>query len=155
MGIGVLFGRERSGLTNDELSYADEILTIPVDPAFSSLNVAQAVLLIAYEWRRSGLEDEVGGLPFVGPGEEAIASKEDLARLFEHFEAALDEAGFFRPPEKRPHMVRALRTMLQRARLSDQEVKTFRGMIAALERRPTRPRPLPDGTLTTTREQGE
>lgn len=152
---GVLFGRERSGLTNDELSYADDILTIPVDPAFSSLNVAQAVLLVSYEWRRSGLADESGGLPFAGPGAESIAAKDELIRLFEHFEAALDEAGFFRPPEKRPHMVRALRTMLHRARLSDQEVKTFRGMIAALERRPTRPRALPDGRLTTTRGPGE
>jgi tRNA/rRNA methyltransferase len=149
--VGVLFGRERTGLTNDELSLADDILTIPVDPAFSSLNVAQAVLLIAYEWRLSGLAGEAAGLPFAGPGADEIAPKEELYRMFEHFEAALDEAGFFRPPEKRPHMVRALRTMLSRAQLSEQEVRTFRGVVAALEKRPTRPRELPDGTVTQVR----
>jgi tRNA/rRNA methyltransferase len=62
-----------------------------------------------------------------------------LIHLFEHLESALDGVGFFRPPEKRPHMVRALRSMLHRARLSEQEVRTLRGVVAALEERPTRP----------------
>jgi len=136
---GVLFGRERSGLTNDEVALADEILTLPVNPKFSSLNIAQAVLIIAYEWRLAILGDEVAGLPFVGPGNDDQAPKEDLIHLFEHLESALDAVRFFRPPEKRPHMVRALRTMLQRARLSEQEVRTLRGVVAALEERPTRP----------------
>ena len=78
-------------------------------------------------------------MPFTGPDAEAQASKADLVHLFEHLESALDTVGFFRPPEKRPHMVRALRTILQRARLSDQEVRTLRGVVAALEQRPTRP----------------
>jgi len=137
---GILFGRERSGLTNDEVALADEILTLPVDPAFSSLNIAQAVLIVAYEWRVAMLGDEGGGMPFTGPGAEVQAPKADLLHLFEHLESALDAVKFFRPPEKRPHMVRALRTMLQRARLSEQEVRTLRGVIAALEERPTRPR---------------
>ncbi len=152
-GVGVLFGRERTGLTNDEVALADEILTMPVEIEFSSLNVAQAVLIVAYEWRLSGLADEAAALPFEGslasPADKAV-----LIRLFEHLEAALDEAGFFRPPEKKPHMVLALRAMLQRARLTDQEVRTLRGAIAALERRPTRPRTLPDGTVTTKRVRG-
>jgi len=137
---GILFGRERSGLTNDEVALADEILTLPVDPAFSSLNIAQAVLIVAYEWRVAVLGGEEDGMPFTGPGAEVQAPKADLLRLFEHLESALDAVRFFRPPEKRPHMVRALRTMLQRARLSEQEVRTLRGVIAALEERPTRPR---------------
>jgi tRNA/rRNA methyltransferase len=148
---GVLFGRERTGLTNDELSLADGILTLPVDPKHSSLNVAQAVLIVAYEWRRSGLAREEEGLPFAGPDAADLAPKEELIRLFEHLEAALDDANFFRPPEKRPHMVRSIRTMLNRARLSEQEVRTLRGVVAALEARPTRPHELPGGDVTTER----
>lgn len=136
---GVLFGPERSGLTNDQVAFADEILTLPVAPEFSSLNVAQSVLIVAYEWRLTLLGGEEGGLPFVGPGAEDLAPKRALLNFFEHLESALDTVGFFRPAEKRPHMVRALRTMLHRARLSEQEVRTLRGVVAALERRPTRP----------------
>ena len=145
---GILFGRERTGLTNEELSFADEILTYPVDPDFASLNVAQAVLLAAYEWRIAG--EGAAALPFAG-GPADMAPKEELIRLFEHLESALDVAGFFRPPEKRPHMVEALRTLLHRAQLSEQEVRTLRGVVAALEHRPTRPRPLEDGSVTTER----
>ena len=137
--VGVLFGRERIGLTNEEVSLADEILTLPVDPAFGSLNVAQAVLIVAYEWRRATLTGETAGLPFARSADPP-APKDELIHLFLHLESALDKAGFFRPPEKRAHMVEALRNMLQRAGLSDQEVRTLRGVIAALERRPTRPR---------------
>ena len=154
LAVGVLFGRERIGLTNDEVSLANEILTLPVDPAFASLNVAQAVLIVAYEWRRAQLATEEGGLPFVRPA-EPTAPKEDLMHLFDHLEGALDAAGFFRPPEKRAHMIEAIRNMLQRARLTEQEVRTLRGVIAALERRPTRPRALPDGTVTTERGRFE
>lgn len=149
---GVLFGRERSGLTNDEVALADEILTLPVDPKFSSLNIAQAVLVIAYEWRLAVLGDEDSGLPFAGPGDDLQAPKEDLIYLFEHLESALDAVRFFRPPEKRPHMVRALRTILQRARLSEQEIRTLRGVVAALEERPTRP---PRSRPTTGESAGE
>jgi tRNA/rRNA methyltransferase len=148
--VGVLFGRERIGLTNEELTFADEMLTLPVDPRFSSLNVAQAVLVIAYEWRLAGFADERAGLPFSSAIGE-LAPKEDLVRMFEHLEAALDAAAFFRPPEKRPHMVESLRAMLHRAQFSEQEVRTLRGVITALEKRPTRPRLLPDGTVTTAR----
>jgi tRNA/rRNA methyltransferase len=150
--VGVLFGRERIGLTNDEVAIADEVLTFPVDPAFPSLNLAQAVLLVSYEWRRSGLAGEAAGLPFGEEGEPP-ADKAELVHLFEHLEEALDAVGFFRPPEKRPVMVHGLRTMLSRARLSGQEVRTLRGVLAALERRPTRPRRRADGSLTT--ERGE
>jgi len=148
--VGVIFGRERTGLTNDEISYADEILTLPVDPQFASLNVAQAVLLIAYEWRLAGFTDEVASLPFVGPDDQP-ATRDDLIRLFEQIEGALDAVNFFRPPEKRPHVVESLRAILHKARLTEQEVRTLRGVIAALERRPTRPRQLVDGTVTTER----
>lgn len=147
---GVMFGPERTGLTNEDLSLADEILTFPVDPGFPSINLAQAVLLFAYEWRLAGFAPGERPLP-LADARPKPAPKEELIRLFEHFESALDEAGFFRPPEKRPHMVEALRSMLQRAGFSEQEVRTLRGVVTALEKRPTRPRLLPDGTVTTTR----
>jgi tRNA/rRNA methyltransferase len=132
------------------VSLADEIVTLPVDPAFSSLNVAHAVLIFAYEWRLDRLGGEGAGLPFQ-PDMPPPAAKADLARLFDHLETALDGAGFFRPPENRTHMMLSLRAMLQRAGLTEQDVRTLRGALAALEGRPTRPRQLPDGSLTTRR----
>ncbi|MEJ0098205.1 MAG: TrmH family RNA methyltransferase, partial [Bauldia sp.] len=147
-GVGILFGRERTGLNNEEVSLADEILTLPVNPAFSSLNIAQAVLIVAYEWRLSG--EGGGSLPFAAEIAEQ-APREQLIGMFEHLESALDDAGFFRPSEKRPHITLAIRAMLQRAGLTEQEVRTLRGMIAALERRPTRPRKTGGGAETTER----
>ena len=148
--VGFAFGRERIGLTNEEVALADAIVTLPVDPAFASLNLAHAVLIVAYEWRRSGILADADGLPFQAEMTPP-ASKAELVALFEHLESALDETGFFRPPEHRGHMVLALRAMLQRANLTEQDVRTLRGVIAALERRPTRPRVLPDGRVTTIR----
>jgi tRNA/rRNA methyltransferase len=153
-GAGVLFGRERTGLNNEEVSLADAIVTLPVDPMFTSLNIAQAVLVVAYEWRLATLAEGETGLPFGTPDEPA-APKEELIHLFEHLESALEAVNFFRPPEKKPHIVASLRNMLQRAELSEQEVRTLRGVLAALERRPTRPRLLPDGTITTDRGKFE
>jgi tRNA/rRNA methyltransferase len=146
--VGILFGRERTGLNNDDVALADAILTLPVNPSFSSLNIAQAVLIVAYEWRLAG---EAGAeLPFASDIAPQ-APREQLIAMFEHLEAALDDAGFFRPSEKRPHITLAIRAMLQRAGLTEQEVRTLRGMIAALERRPTRPRKTAAGALTTER----
>ncbi len=134
---GVIFGREKWGLTTDEVGHADRILTVPVDPVFASLNLAQAVVVVAYEWRRVVLGDPAW-TPYVEKERSPQASKQDLFSLFGHLESALDAVEFFRPPEKRPHMVRNLRQIFQKARLSEQEVRTLRGMLAALERRPTR-----------------
>ncbi len=136
---GILFGRERWGLTNDEIALADEIVTYPVDPAFSSLNIAQAVLILAYELRR--LAPQGHALPFGDDGAIVAADKADLYRLFDHFETALDAVNYFHPQEKKPVMVRNLRTMLQKARLTEQEVRTLRGVIAALEQRHLKKKP--------------
>jgi tRNA/rRNA methyltransferase len=130
-GLGILFGRERVGLDNDEIALADAILTFPVDPAFPSLNLAQAVLLAGYEWRKAALK----GLPF-GPGPEARsppASREMLLALFEHLEGELDTVGHF-PPDKRPVMSRNLRDMILRMRPSEQDVRTLRGVVRSLVR---------------------
>ena len=98
---GVLFGRERTGLTNEDISLADEILTLPVDPGFWSLNVAQAVLVFAYEWRLAGFADEAAGLPFASPVDPP-APREELIRFFDQLEGALDAVGFFRPDGEAP-----------------------------------------------------
>ena len=149
---GILFGRERIGLTNEEISLADEIVTLPIDPQFASLNIAQAVLILAYEWRRSGLETEEEGLRFTTPNESRPATKQELMGLFEHLEGALDAVTFFRPVEKRPVVVQTLRAMLQKAQFTEADIRTLRGVVAALENRPTRPRRRADGTETTSRE---
>jgi len=128
---GILFGRERFGLDNEEVGLADEIVTFPVDPGFASLNIAQAVLLMSYEWMKSGLEDETA-TNFSGP-DMPPASKEQLHGLFEHLEAALEARGYFRPPEKKPKMVDNLRAVLTRADFAEPELRVLRGVIASLD----------------------
>lgn len=132
---GILFGRERAGLSNEEIALADEIVTFPVNPAFASLNIAQAVLLISYEWQRSGDAE----LPFDVP-ESIPASKADLFGLYEHLETALDRERYFYPEHKRATMVENLRNIFHKAELSKQEIHALRGMVAALEGRKSRRR---------------
>lgn len=125
---GLVFGPERSGLTNDEVGLADFLITIPTNPSFASINLAQAVLLLGFAWFTS--QGHAAARP--SPEIEPPAAKSDLFQLFAHLEAELDQAGFLYPPEKRPSMVQNLRAMLTRARLTDQEVRTLRGAIRAL-----------------------
>lgn len=134
---GIVFGREKWGLTSDEVGHCDRILTVPVDPTFASLNVAQAVIVAAYEWRRVVLGD-AAWTPFGEKERSPQAPKADVFAFFGHLESALDKVEFFRPEHKRDHMVRNLRQIFQKARLSEQEVRTLRGVVAALEGRPTR-----------------
>ncbi len=129
--VGILFGKERTGLSNDDVSLADAILTFPVNPAFASLNLAQAVLLVGYEWFKTATS---GALPF-GPtitGLNAVpARREAIVSMFDYLEAALDEAGFY-PPEKKPVMARNMRDIFHRLSLSEQDVRTLRGAFVAL-----------------------
>jgi tRNA/rRNA methyltransferase len=131
----ILFGRERTGLVNDEIALAEAILTLPVDPAFASLNLAQAVLIVGYAWRRAVVE---GDLPFITEEASRPANKAEMIALFEHVERALEPTGYFRSADKRPTMVRNLRGILQKAPFTEQEVRTLRGVFAALEGRPFR-----------------
>ncbi len=110
--IGIMFGRERFGLDNEEIGLADEIVTFPVDRRFASLNIAQAVLLMAYEWMKSGLESPTT-IPFSGP-DTTPAPKAVLHGYLEHLEAALQARGYFRPPAKKAKMVDKLRAVLTR-----------------------------------------
>ncbi|MGE5146517.1 MAG: RNA methyltransferase [Candidatus Eiseniibacteriota bacterium] len=129
--VGVLFGPERMGLHNDDVTLADTIIEVPLNPAFSSLNLAQAVLIVAYEWRMAGGAVPLGdGL--MPTGIARPATREELIGFFEHLEAELDDCGFLRPPEKRPAMVRNIRNLFQRAGLTDQEVRTLRGIVTGL-----------------------
>jgi tRNA/rRNA methyltransferase len=130
---GILFGRERTGLENDEVALAQAILTFPVDPAFASLNLAQAVLLVAYEWMQAGGEGAARPVP--APPELLPASAADLEGLHTHLENALEEARYFRVAEKREHMTQGLRNIFAKANLTEPEVRALRGAIAALERR--------------------
>lgn len=143
---GILFGRERWGLDNDEIALADEILTLPVVPEFASLNIAQAVLVVAYEWRKAGFEAGEEGLPFGMADRSPPATKQELVHFFEHLERLLDERHFFWPPEKRPTMVRNLRAIFQRQPMTSQEIRTMRGVLAALDKRePVRREPPDEG----------
>ena len=128
---GVLFGPERAGLDNDDVALAESIITAPLNPAFGSLNLAQAVLLVAYEWFQAGTEAPA---PVHAPAAPA-ARQDDLQRLYAHLEQELDAAGFYRVPDKRPGMVRNIRAMLARANLTDQEVRTLHGIVTALSGR--------------------
>jgi tRNA/rRNA methyltransferase len=136
--IGVLFGGEAWGLNNDDVALADKVITASLNPGFSSLNLSQAVLLVAWEWRRAALSSSGGGLRI---GEDTRpATKAEMQGLYEHLEGALDDSGFLRIREKRPTMVRNLRNLLQRAQLTEQEVRTLRGVISSLVTHKPKPR---------------
>ena len=127
---GILFGRERWGLESSEILLADEIVTFPVNPAYASLNIAQAVLLMAYEWLAAGQ----ASLPIASPS-TSPATKADMVGLYDHLERALDDADYFFPEAKRERLTENVRVIFQKADLSEQEVHALRGMIAALERK--------------------
>jgi tRNA/rRNA methyltransferase len=137
---GILFGKERTGLVNDHVALADTVLTVPLNPAFSSLNLAQAVLLAGYEWFTAG---EEGPGEHLVTGHSAAATKEELLRFFGHFEEELDRSGFLRSRDKRPGMIRNLRNFFQRAQPTAQELRTLHGIITAFvgpRRRAVEPR---------------
>jgi tRNA/rRNA methyltransferase len=131
-GTGILFGRERWGLNNEEVALADEIVTFPVNPAFASLNIAQAVLLMSYEWMKSGMED-LSAVPFQAV-EQRPSTKEQLFGLFDQLEEALDSRNYFHPAGKKPKMVDNLRAVLSRRAFTEQEISVLRGVISSLDR---------------------
>ena len=132
----ILFGREKSGLKNDDLSYADAIVHVPLNPTFSSLNLAQAVLLIGYQWYKRAVVDpdqkRLETVDILDLGEAEIAPKGELEVLMKHFEVELDNARYFSTPEIRVTNLRNIRNAFQRMRLTDQELRTFHGMLKAL-----------------------
>lgn len=127
--VAVLFGPERAGLGNDDIAPANALVTVPVNPAFPSLNLAQCVLILAYEWQ---CQQE----PAAAPAPPAdFASQGEVARLGDHLEERLAAAGFFRPVEKAPRMRRKLRSMLARWGLTRSELQMLHGILRRLDRR--------------------
>ncbi|PWE30158.1 RNA methyltransferase [Pararhodobacter marinus] len=129
--VAVLFGPERAGLENDDIAQANAIITVPVNPGFYSLNLAQCVLLTAYEWMRQTTQVEGARLELAGTD---LATQIEIEKLGDHFENRLDEAGFFHPPEKAPHMKRNLRNMWGRWGMTRSEVQTLHGALRQLVR---------------------
>jgi len=127
--VGLMFGRERNGLENDEVALADHIITLPVNPAFASLNLAQAVVVVAYEWFKltSGAK-----LPFDMPRKSDAAPREQLLAFFANLERELEKVEFFRPPDKRETMQINLRNIFSRMQPSQQDIQTLHGVIMAI-----------------------
>jgi tRNA/rRNA methyltransferase len=127
--VAIMFGRERNGLENDEVALADRIVTLPVNPAFASLNLAQAVVIVAYEWFKL---KSSGKLPFGMPQKSAPAPKQQLLAFFASLERELEKVEFFRPPDKRETMQINLRNIFTRMAPTQQDIQTLHGVIMAI-----------------------
>lgn len=123
-GLGVLFGAERSGLENDDIALANAIVTIPVSEEYKSLNLATSVAIICYELSKKPMLEK----------QREIATKEELNSFFEHLETELSQANFFSVDDKKPGMMRNIKTMFTRADFSSQEVRTLHGIIKSLKK---------------------
>src|SRR5690242_16961915 len=128
-GAGILFGRERAGLTNEEVALANRIVTFPVNPAFASLNLAQAVLLVGYEWFKLAT---AGELPFAMPERSERASHHQIDAFFENLVRELDKVEFLRPREKRDTMLVNLRNIFTRMDPTKQDMHTLHGVVMAI-----------------------
>ncbi len=127
--VAVLFGPERAGLENDDIARANAIVSVPVNPGFASLNLAQCVLLMAYEWQRAG------GAAVAGAGETpAMATGLEIEKLAEHYEARLGQAGFFFPDHKAASMKINLRNLWSRMPLSAADVRMLHGVMRQMVR---------------------
>jgi tRNA/rRNA methyltransferase len=127
--VAIMFGRERNGLENHEVALADAILTLPVNPAFASLNLAQAIVVVAYEWFKLVRE---GKLPFAAPEKSPPAPKQQLQAFFSMLETELESVEFFRPAEKRETMTINLRNIFTRMNPTQQDIRTLHGVVNAI-----------------------
>ena len=130
---GVLFGPERSGLNNDDVVLADAIIEVPLNPAFASLNLAQAVLIVCYEWCAAAQEAAPERLP---AGRSPAASKKEILNFFNMLEGELDSRDFYPTAQMRPKMVSNMRTLFQRIQMSQQDVQSLFGIVKSLSRPP-------------------
>jgi tRNA/rRNA methyltransferase len=127
--VGILFGRERYGLQNEEVALANRIITFPVNPGFASLNLAQAVLLIGYEWFKLST---AGALPFAMPERSEPASQHQMQAFFDNLVRELDRVEFLRPAEKRDTMLVNLRNIFARMDPTKQDMHTLHGVVMAI-----------------------
>jgi tRNA/rRNA methyltransferase len=128
--IAILFGPERTGLENDEIARANALVQVPLNPDFSSLNLAQAVLVIAYEWRLATSPAPKGARS------EPPAAHGEVTGFLDRLIEALDGCGFLRHTQMRPTMVRNIENMFRRVDLTEQEVRTLHGILTCLTRQP-------------------
>ena len=138
----IIFGPERSGLETDEVALARAILTVPINPDFASLNLAQAVILCAYEWSKHVPSNNEGGSTLVQPTLEDLlppAPQAELEGMIGHFEALLGPLGYFFPESRADATRRTLRTMLTKPGWNHLEVRTMRGVLSAFEKGPRKP----------------
>jgi TrmH family RNA methyltransferase len=126
---GVLFGPERAGLDNDDMAEADALVRFPLNPAFMSLNLAQAVMVVAYEWWTA---DDATPPRSLMTNETSVATKAELENFFRHLVDQLDACGFLRNLPKRPGMVRNIRHFFQRGEVTEQELRTLHGIVTEL-----------------------
>ena len=126
---GILFGPERAGLDNDDMAQADTLVRYPLNPAFDSLNLAQAVMVMAYEWWISA--EATPPQQFLTHGTR-VAAKGEVEQFMTHLTDQLDACGFLRNAPKRPGMVRNLRHLFQRGEITEQELRTLHGVVAGL-----------------------
>jgi tRNA/rRNA methyltransferase len=124
----ILFGAERSGLETEEVAVAQKIVTVPINPEFRSLNLAQAVILLAYEWSKLGDL----AVPTEAASEETRATQEQLEGLIGQVDEALAKSGYYFPPDRVPATRKTMRTILSKAGWSNREIQALRGMIRAL-----------------------
>ncbi len=129
--VAVLFGPERAGLENDDIARAGAIVSVPVDPGFPSLNLAQCALLTAYEWRRQTVAHDRDRTDFART-EPAIGL--EVEKLAQHYEERLDEAGFFFPPDKAEGMKLVLRNLWFRLPLTRADVQLLHGILRQMVR---------------------
>nr|WP_238475406.1 RNA methyltransferase [Sphingomonas cavernae] len=131
----ILFGPERSGLETDDVAVARKILTVPINPEFGSLNLAQAVILVAYEWSKHAPSEAEGGVALASPPSVEIdppAPQEELDGMIGQLDTMLDKAGYFFPPDRAPSTRRTLRTLLTKPGWNSMEVRTLRGVLSSL-----------------------
>lgn len=133
--VGVLFGPERTGLINDYIVLANATITVPLNPAFTSLNLAQTVLLIGYEWYQAQNETPPVQIHY---GSSRPATREEYLNFYRRLEEELDTTGFFVAEHMRPSMTHSLQSMLQRAEMTEQEIRTWHGVLSALADGPKR-----------------
>ena len=129
--VAVLFGPERAGLENDDVARAHAVISVPVNPAFASLNLAQAVLLCGYEWCRQGTAQPA---EMMGLGRSEFAPAIEIEKIGDHYERCLDDAGFFFPATKADSMKLNLRNLWTRAALTRADVQMFHGILRKLVR---------------------
>lgn len=127
--VGILFGPERAGLDNDDMACADALIRIPLNPGFMSLNLGQAVMVVAYEWFTAA--DHTTPRELV-THESPVATKASLENFLAHLTDELDACGFLKNLPKRPGMVRNIRHFFQRGEATEQELRTLHGIVTEL-----------------------